>query len=239
MIEELTTEQLIDRGREAYARDQYPLALAHFREVVRREPGYADIHNLMGMCLSMVGEPEAALDSFCRAVELNPRYVEALVNRALTLNELGRYDEARVSFDAASEADLEEGVGRFPAVLAGRLANKLMEVGDLYTEGGALQEAAEQYRRALELRPRFADIRNRLGRTLLEQGQGEAAVREFERTLQINPGFLDARINLGLAWYRMGDFDRAREEWRRCEEQRPGNAQVGSYLGMLERGRAE
>jgi tetratricopeptide (TPR) repeat protein len=236
MYSELTTTQLIERGQSAYQSGQHALALAYYREVVRREPGYADIHNLVGICLSLCGETDAALEAFQVAVSLNPRYVEALLNQAITLQDLGRYTEGQVAYEAASEADVEEGVGRFPAVLAGRLANKLMEVGDLYLEGGALTEAVEQFRRALELRPRFADIRNRLGRTLLEMGNGEAAVREFDRTLQINPGFLEARINLGLAWYRMGDPDRARQEWRRCEEQRPGNAQVASYLGMLERG---
>jgi tetratricopeptide (TPR) repeat protein len=235
MTEELSTEQLIERGREEFGRDRFAMALTHLREVTRRQPDYADIHNLVGLCLGLMGATEEALASFERAVQLNPRYVEALVNRALTLNELGRYEEGRASFEAAAEADFEQGVGRFPSVLAGRLANKHMEVGDLYALGGALPDAETQYRRALELRPLFADIRNRLGRTLLDQGKPEAAARELERTLQINPGFLEARINLGLAWYRMGDLTRAGAEWTRCEEQRPGNAQVGGYLSLVAR----
>ncbi|CAN5659775.1 hypothetical protein BH23GEM6_BH23GEM6_22760 [soil metagenome] len=237
MSEELSTEQLLDRGRQEFERDRFAEALELLREVTRRQPGYADAHNLLGLCLSLVGETVEALDAFDRAVSLNPRYVEALVNRALTLNDLGRYDEARTSFERAAEADFEEGVGRFPAVLTGRLANKHMELGDLYSLGGALKDAAKQYRRALRLRPRFADIRNRLGRTLLDMGEAPAAIAELEKTLEINPGFVDARINLGLAWYRMGELPRAREEWERCREQLPGSAQVDVYLKLL--GRAE
>jgi tetratricopeptide (TPR) repeat protein len=239
MTEDLSTEQLIERGREEFGRDRFDVALEHLREVTRRQPKYADIHNLVGLCLSLMEKTEEALASFDRAVELNPQYVEALVNRALTLNDLGRYDEARDSFELAAEADFEQGVGRFPSVLAGRLANKHMEIGDLYAVGGALKDAAKQYRRALRLRPRFADIRNRLGRTLLDLGDTDGAVKELEQTLEINPGFHAARINLGLAWYRMGDLPRAAEEWRKCDAERPGNAQVEGYLKLVARAEGE
>jgi tetratricopeptide (TPR) repeat protein len=239
MSEELSTQELIERGKEEFSRDRFALALSHLREVTRRQPNYADIHNLMGLCLSLVDETTEALSSFDRAVELNPRYVEALVNRALTLNELGRYDEARESFELAAEADVEEGVGGFPSVLAGRLANKHMEIGDLYAIGGALKDAAKQYRRALRLRPRFADIRNRLGRVMLDLGDIGGAITELEKTLHINPRFTDARINLGLAWYRMGELARAHEEWTLCAEARPGNAQVMGYLKLVERRQGE
>lgn len=235
MGEQLATDQLIARGREAYTLRDYPSALADFREVVRREPRFADIHHLVGICYMLLGSPDEAVDSFDRAIEINSRYVEALVNRAITLNELGRTEEARESFEAASEADVEEGVGRFPGVLAGRLANKLMELGDLYAEGEALEDAAEQYRRAVELRPRYVDIRAKYARVLLEQGAAEEAARELERILEINSGFVGARVQLGLARFRMGETAEAREEWERCLAERPGHPQAELYLGMLSR----
>jgi Flp pilus assembly protein TadD len=51
------------------------------------------------------------------------------------------------------------------------------------------------------------------------------------------PSFAAARSNLGLALYRAGRVDEAEAEWRRTLEQNPENAQVSSYLGMLERQR--
>jgi tetratricopeptide (TPR) repeat protein len=98
----------------------------------------------------------------------------------------------------------------------------------------------EQFRRAVELRPRFVDIRNRLARMLLELGRLEEAVEELQTILEINPNFFAARINLGLGWYRMGDLEGARREWERCGQQRPGHPQVEFYLSALarsERGR--
>jgi tetratricopeptide (TPR) repeat protein len=240
MAEGVGTEQLIARGKAAYVHGDYASALGDLREVVRREPGFADVHHVIGLCLSLIGRPEEAVESFDAALAINPRYAEAHVNRAITLQEIGRYDEARRSFEAASEVDMEEGVGRFPAVLASRLANRHMELGDLYAEGGAEEEAVEQFRRAVELRPRYVDIRNRLARMLLEVGRLDEAVEELRTILEINPNFFAARINLGLGWYRMGDLEGARREWERCGQQRPGHPQVELYLSALarsERGR--
>ena len=147
MAEDVDTQLLLERARASFARDAYLAALADLQEVARRQPFFADVQNLIGLCLALLGRPEEAVGAFDRAVQINPRYVEAHVNRAITLNELGRYAEARASYDSASEADVEEGVQGFPAALTARLANKHLELGDLYAEGGALAEAAEQYRR--------------------------------------------------------------------------------------------
>lgn len=237
MVQDQTTEQLIERGGSAYTRHAYLEALGILEEVVRREPLFADVHNLIGLCTSLLGRPDDALAAFDRAIKINPVYIEAHLNRAITLNDLGRYDEANESFQRASEADGEDGGGRFPTALMAELARKHEELGDLYTRGDALQAAAEQYRRACEIRPRFADIRNKFARTLLELGDRDAAIEEFRSILDLNPAFAEARANLGLALHRSGDLGAAEAEWERCRSQQPSNAQVESYLGMLFRQR--
>lgn len=227
------TDRLITRGQDAYARGDYAAAVAELRAAREQAPHFADVQHLLGVCLALIGRPEEALEAFERAVEINPRYVEALVNRAITLQEVGRYDDARVSFEAASEADLEEAVGRYPSVLATQLAHGHAHLAELYREAGATEEVVTHLRRAVELRPRFADIRDRLARALIDSGNPAAAVAELDRILRDNPNFLAARINLGLAWYRSGDADAARREWLRCLDQRPDDPQVLGYLRML------
>ena len=236
MSEQPPTERLIARGRDAYAHADYATAVADLREVVRRQPRFADVHHLLGVCLALIGRPVEALESFDNALEINPRYVEALINRAITLYEMGRYEDAKLSFEAASEADLEEGVGRFPSVLATRLAQGHAQLAELYRQAGAVREAVEELRRAVDLRPRFADIRNRYARALMDSGDPDAARHELEQILDVNPNFVTARINLGLAWYRSGDPDAARREWQRCLAQRPDDPQVTGYLRMIAEG---
>ena len=95
--------------------------------------------------------------------------------------------------------------------------------------------AADQFRRALELRPRFHDIRNKLAQALLQLGETELAASELRAVLESNPRFLGARMNLGLAYYRLGHRDRARREWEDAASHDPENPQVRAYLAMLRR----
>lgn len=231
-------EQLIARAKESIARNAYVAALEDLQQVAERHPGFADVQNLIGLCLSLGGRPEEAVEAFTRATELNPGYVEAHVNRAITLNDLGRTDEARESFGRAAEADEEKTGGqRFPSAAAARLANMHAELGDTYAAAGAGGEALEEYRKAATLRPQFMDIRNKMARTLMEMGRTDEAVHELETVLEERPAFVAARVNLGLALYRSGRLDDAEREWRRCEQQQPDNAQISGFLGMLERQR--
>ena len=225
--------EMIDRGRRAFERRDYAAALVDFRQVLEAHPEYADVRHLCGLCLSFLGQAEPALIEFDRALSLNDQYVEAHLNRALVLNELGRFDEAAASFERAGYYEYAV-AGRFPAAITARLAHAHAEVGDLYAEAGAPLEAAVQYRRALELRPRFHDIRNKLAQSLLQVGDLAGAIEQLNTALAGNPRFIPARLNLGLALYRQGDRAGARRQWEDCRVQDPENPQVAAYLALLD-----
>ncbi len=224
---------LIQRARSAIERRDYVAALADLREVVENYPHFADVHHMLGICLSMMGQTEDAVAEFDRAVEANPHYVEAHLNRAITLNELGRFDEATEAFEHAADAEARVG-GRFAASVSARIANAHAAVGDLYMAARAPADAAEEFRRALALRPTFPDIRNRLGEALLQVGDAGSARTEFERALEAAPTFFRARLNLGLALLRLGDADGARAEWEECRVLQPESPQLRAFLCLLE-----
>ena len=225
--------ELIERGRRAFERRDYAAALTDFREFLETHPDWADIHHLCGLCLGFLGQPDAALEEFDRALALNDQYVEAHLNRALVLNELGQYDEAASAFERAGYYEYAV-AGRFPAAITARLAHAHAQTGDLYLEADAPLEAAAQYRRALEMRPRFHDIRNKLAQSLLQNGDLAGAIEQLGMVLSGNPRFIPARLNLGLALYRQGDRAGARRAWEECRAQDPTNAQVAAYLALLD-----
>jgi tetratricopeptide (TPR) repeat protein len=225
--------QLKQQGRSAFDQRDYQRALEIFDQILALRPQFADIRNAAALCHVFLGRPEEALVEFEEALAVNPGYVEAHVNRALVLQDLGRYDEAREAFEHASENERRTHA-RFPAAATARLANAHAAVGDLYLEAGAHEEAAEQYRIALELRPRFHDIRNKYALARIELGDLDTAITELESILDWNPAFLAARLNLGLALYRQGRTADAAAEWTRCREQAPAHPQVRAYAAMLE-----
>ena len=228
------TERLLARARERFGLQDYYGALYLLEEIMASGRAFADVHHLAGVSLSLLGRQQDALREFARALELNPRYLEALIHQGLVLSELGREAEAEESFRRAA-ASLVPPADGLPAPVAARLANQHAELADAYAEAGALVRAIEQYERALELGPEYHDLRYRMARLMLEASRPLEAREALERVVSARPNFVDAEAALGLAHYLSGDGAGAREVWKSCLARRPENARVEAYLAMLGR----
>lgn len=228
------TERVLARARDRFAVQDYYGTVHLLEEIVTGGRAFADVHHLLGVSLSLLGQRERALTEFGRALELNPRYLEALIHQGLVLFEMGRQSEAEDAFRRAS-ASLSPSSNGLPAPIAARLANQHAELAEAYAEAGALERAVEQYQRALELGPGFVDLRYRMARLLLESGRSLEAREALEEVLRTRPNFVDACAALGLAHYLSGDALGARDIWKGCLTRRPENARVEAYLAMLGR----
>ncbi len=227
----MNTDQLIAKGKECLAQNDYVGAISALREAAEREPGYADVRHLLGLSLGLAGQPEAAVEEFDRALALNPSYVEAHLNRAISLNDLSRYDEAREAFRLAWDSD--HSAGRpFSRSVSARLANMHMELGDLYADLTSHTNAVNQYRSAAALRSDFLDIRNKLARALMERGNLEEARVELDGMLDQHPEYVEARVTLGLVLYRMAQYEEAAAEWRGCLKRNPDHVKARAFLNM-------
>jgi tetratricopeptide (TPR) repeat protein len=228
------TERLLARARDRFTVQDYYGAIYLLEEIVAAGRAFADVHHLMGVSLSLLGRPDEALAQFARALELNPRYLEALIHQGLVLSELGRAREAEESFRRAAES-VAPSSGGLPAPVAARLANQHAELADAYAEAGALGRAIEQYEEALALGPGFHDLRYRMARVMLEAGRALEAREALEEVIRARPNFVDAEAALGLAHFLSGDGVGARDVWKACLSRRPENARVEAYLAMLGR----
>jgi superkiller protein 3 len=98
---------------------------------------------------------------------------------------------------------------------------------------GELEHAAEAYRRAIEVEPRYAEAHANLGAVLAQLGQYDQAVVCYERALLINPQLNAARLNLGLAHYRAGALAAAVETFKAAHAADPSLLQVRQLLGLV------
>jgi tetratricopeptide (TPR) repeat protein len=228
------TELLLARARERFVVQDYYGAVHLLESVVDSGRAFADVHHLLGVSLSLLGQTERALGELKRALELNPQYVEALIHQGLVLNELGRTDEAQEAFGRAAE-HLAKPTAGLPAPVAAQLANRHAELAETYATAGAIDGAIGQYQCALELGPEFHDLRYRMARLLLEAGRPLEAREALEQVVGARPNFVDAEAALGLAHYLSGDAGGARSVWEACLARRPENARVEAYLAMLSR----
>jgi len=72
-------------------------------------------------------------------------------------------------------------------------------LGNAYQKLGRFDEAIEEYRLALILKPDSPGIHYNLGVIYRETGQLDEAIQEFKIALKLYPQFVEARKNLALA----------------------------------------
>lgn len=221
--------QRITEGVNAWDRHDYERALAIFQELVEAHPGFADVHNRVGLCFAMLEQPSEALEAFERALHLNPSYAEAHLNRGIVLTEVGRHGEAQEAFDEASRLDTRDGLA-FPSSVGNQLAAAHGRIGDLYRVAERPDLAAEQYRAGLEIRPRYLDLRMGLAEALFAMERVEEARGELRWVLQENPSLVEPRIRLGVVYQHLGDTESAVREWRRCFAADPDDLRARAYL---------
>ena len=64
---------------------------------------------------------------------------------------------------------------------------------------GQFDEAIAHYRKALEIKPDFAEAHNNLGSALASRGQVDEAMVHYRQALKIKPDYAEAHNNLGVA----------------------------------------
>lgn len=225
--------QTVARGISAWERDDFESALETFRTVLEDFPEFADVQNKAGLCLAMLGRLEEALVHFDAALGQNPSYAEAHLNRGIILNDLGRHEEAQDAFVKAGELDTRDSPV-FPSEVGNRIAVTHAKLGDLYLVANHPSEAIGHYRAALEIRPRFMDIRSKFAETLIELGELEQARDELTVILESRPSFVGARVRLGVVLHRLGEDDMAVTEWKRCLEDDPKDMRARAYLASVD-----
>jgi len=204
--------QIVARGVSAWDRDDFEAALATFVGVLKDFPSFADVQNKAGLCLAMLGRREESLGHFEAALELNPSYAEAHLNRGIILNELGCHDDAEEALDKAGELDHRDSAV-FPSDVGNRIAVTHAQLGDLYLVANRPEEAAQHYETGLTVRPRFMDIRSKFAESLIQLDRLDEARSELEHILDSRAGFV--------------------REWRQCLEESPEDMRPRAYSASV------
>jgi tetratricopeptide (TPR) repeat protein len=223
---------IVARGISACERDDFESALGTFRGVLADHPYFADVQNKAGLCLAMLGRLEEALEHFDAADALTSSYAVALLTRGLVLKDLGRSEEAQEAFIKVGELDTKDSP-IFPSELGNRIAVTHAQLGDLYLVANHPKRAVTHYQAALEIRPRFMDIRSKFAETLIELGELDRARDELTLILESRPSFVGARVRLGVVLHRLGADEQAAREWRQCLEDDPTDMRARAYLASV------
>lgn len=225
-------KQAIALGREHYEKREYDKAEYYLAQVIANpNHGFADIHNMMGVIQHDKGELDRARDEFREALRLNPAYTEAALNLSVTFNDLGEYEEAQKIYRTVVRNDTvdEDGIDPFAK---GKIANLHAELAQAYLEVGLTNEAIQELRNGVRLRPQFADLRVRLGEVYQQAGDLAAAKYEYAEAIRVKPNYARAHTAMGLALLISGQRQKAIEQWTRALEISPDDKSAQMYLRM-------
>jgi Flp pilus assembly protein TadD len=105
-------------------------------------------------------------------------------------------------------------------------------LGRILADRGDHATAIVHYRRALELRPDFADARVNLANALVRLGRIEDALEIYGEALTLDPRDVEARYNLAVALILSGEAEPARVQLEKVLEYDPAHGRAHNQLAV-------
>ena len=199
-------------------------ALPELTRATEMAPRQAPYHNALGLAYFLDRNLPEAVKAFQRAVELDPKFADAFNNLGtayLGQRELPRAEQA---FKAAL------GNTFYPTPQRAHF-----NLGNVYQQQGRLEEAAAQFRRAVDVDPEFANAHNSLGIVYLAQNKPDLAVTSFEAASRLTPTVAVVQRNLGIAYFRAGKRPEARAALERALKLQPAGPGADEIRDLLRR----
>jgi tetratricopeptide (TPR) repeat protein len=91
----------------------------------------------------------------------------------------------------------------------------------------------EEYRKAVEMGPKFADVRTKMAIAYREKGDFDKALEEFKEALKVNSKYIPAYLHLGVTYYMRGLVDHAIRVWKTALKASPDDKSALVYLEFI------
>lgn len=201
---DLANELLLHRG--------YQPALKVLDFATQKYPKSARLRVALGVAHYSLGQYNQALDALCKAVDLDPKDTRAL-------DFLGKmYD---IAPDKAEEVTsrLARLAREYPGNAAANYyyALSLRRRTAQSRSPDANRQAEELLRRAVKLRPDWADAHYQLGLLYEDQSRPDDAIDEYQSAVRLQPSLATAHYRLGQLYRKKGQQQLAQSEFQAFE----------------------
>ncbi len=197
-------------------------ALVEYREGLLAMADMPSTHLNLAVLEGDLGRNDLAVQSYQKALRMDPYFVPARQNLATLYNQLGRNTDA--------ERELREGLRQVPE--QGDLHYAL---GLLLAEGERYDEAVRELRNAARLLPNRARVRYNLGLILLRQGRAADAERALLDADRIDPRDPSIAFALASLYAQEGQWARALPYAQRFQAASPRDERARALLGQITR----
>ncbi|HVN41949.1 MAG TPA: tetratricopeptide repeat protein, partial [Steroidobacteraceae bacterium] len=171
-------------------------AAGHLKASLAIEPK-AEIYSDLGFIMARLGQADEARADYLKALELDPNCASAHFNMAVAFVQAGQFGEAEAHYRQA---------------LRGKpTAETYNGLGYALGRQGRTDEAAAEFRQAIDTNPKFTPAYNNLADVLAKQGKLEEAAHYYELSLALKPS-ASVYLARGAVLGRLGRAEEAAEQ---------------------------
>ncbi|MYB00145.1 tetratricopeptide repeat protein [Candidatus Poribacteria bacterium] len=179
-----------------------------------------------GNVLIMLGQISTAIETYSRAIELDPRHAFAYNNRGIAYDRKREVNKALKDYDEAIRLKKD-------------FAEAYYNRGITYREKGEVDFAIKDFDKAIQLNPQFARAYSNRGNVYDMKNEIDRAIRDHNRAIELdlnNPIFYN---NRGIAYGKKDEADLAIEDFNKAIELKPDYALAYNNRGAVYRSKGE
>ncbi|MCB5189993.1 tetratricopeptide repeat protein [Methylobacillus arboreus] len=202
-----------------YNTGQFNAAEVRARALIKQYPSALVVYNVLGVALEGQKKFAEAVQSYRKALAINPSISEIHFNLGSVLSQLGRDDEAVTSYKRA-------------IAISPGLAVAHFNLATLLQKQQLLDEAIQHYRQAVVIEPGFFEAYGAMGTALQQQGQLDDAIACYRQSLAISDHAL-GHFNLATALRDRGALEQAVAHYQQAIGLQPNYADAHNNLGEV------
>lgn len=166
------------------------------------QPTQSDV--LCGIALTLMneGKLDLALSYFSAALTQTPCYAYAILGRAITYEKMERFADAETEYGRLLICSSE------PEIHCIAYVNRGLLLLSYRMDLNSVQQALEDFERALAIDPLRASAHFGLGVCFLATDQIRESIQSFSESITLEPSS-SAYFNRGLAYYRVQEYEQA------------------------------
>ncbi len=204
----MSSEDWLNNSKTFFRESDFDKSLFCAEKAIEMDASLSNAWFFKGECLKKKGKLRASIASYDMALQINPRYILAWNSRGISLNGLGRYEEAINCFDWIIEIENIKDSGASESLREATM-----------NKGEALRQIY-RYSEALECYDELARFNDTLA--LSEKGVCLAYLKRYDEAMQCfnetvartkalknDNSYIRAEINMGIAFLLQKDPDSA------------------------------
>jgi tetratricopeptide (TPR) repeat protein/tRNA A-37 threonylcarbamoyl transferase component Bud32 len=180
-----------------------PALIQYYNQNFEKHPEKAMLYFIRGNAKQDQHDYSGAIEDFSKALETNPHFAEAYINRGVLLT------QEKIDFKRAIE-DFSEAL-RLNPYLIFAYTNR----GNARKESGDLQGAIEDYSTSIRLHPENADAYSNRGNAKSDLGDFQGALEDYTSAIQKKKNYFEAYKNRAVVQLKMKNYSESIQD---CNE---------------------